>query len=245
MDRLEIDLMHLYRDLLKYKDWEKRVENRISGKYGYNMRIEIEKYINLKDKFILDLGSGYGDFTLECLKNNYNIDGTEPDIITRIISDTRLKNYNKHIFKDFGENLIFDSNIFDVIVCNRVLEHTNKSYEILEEIIRTLKPEGKAYITVPNYIYPYEEHYEVFTLIPVVLIPKTILMRTMLYLKGTNIFLDGINTKINTLDILNFLDRRNIQIRNITEEKLEQKYGIFSKVLKYFSPSFEFIIIKR
>ncbi len=57
-----------------------------------------------------------------------------------------------------GEALPFQSSSFDLILSHEVLEHVQDDRLAVQEIIRTLKPMGRAVIFVPNRGYPFETH---------------------------------------------------------------------------------------
>lgn len=46
-------------------------------------------------------------------------------------------------------NLVFSDNEFDFVICNHVLEHIDLEQQAIKEIIRVLKPGGKAILQVP------------------------------------------------------------------------------------------------
>lgn len=46
-------------------------------------------------------------------------------------------------------NILYDDNMFDVIICNHVLEHIPDEQKALSELIRVLKKGGKAFLNVP------------------------------------------------------------------------------------------------
>jgi SAM-dependent methyltransferase len=46
-------------------------------------------------------------------------------------------------------NLPFDSNCFDLVICSHVLEHIPDDQKAINEILRVLKVNGKAFIQVP------------------------------------------------------------------------------------------------
>ena len=48
-----------------------------------------------------------------------------------------------------GENIPFEDNYFDFIICTEVLEHCANPSKLLSEIFRVLKIRGRALITVP------------------------------------------------------------------------------------------------
>ena len=54
-----------------------------------------------------------------------------------------------------GKTFPFESESFDSIICNQVLEHVFEPKEFLSEIYRVLKPGGKLLLTVP---FVWDEH---------------------------------------------------------------------------------------
>lgn len=54
-----------------------------------------------------------------------------------------------------GKVFPFDSDSFDSVLCNQVLEHVFNPEEFLGEIVRVLKPGGKLLLTVP---FVWDEH---------------------------------------------------------------------------------------
>lgn len=63
-----------------------------------------------------------------------------------------------HIINGAGETLPLSSGTFDLILSHEVLEHVQDDRLAVREIIRTLKPGGRAVIFVPNRGYPFETH---------------------------------------------------------------------------------------
>ena len=57
-----------------------------------------------------------------------------------------------------GEELPFPSRIFNLILSHEVLEHVQDDRRAVEEMVRVLKPGGRAVIFVPNRGYPFETH---------------------------------------------------------------------------------------
>lgn len=53
-----------------------------------------------------------------------------------------------------ADELAFEDNHFDAIVCFQVLEHVPQPWRVLEECARVLKPGGFAIVTVP-FLFPY------------------------------------------------------------------------------------------
>jgi SAM-dependent methyltransferase len=58
------------------------------------------------------------------------------------------KNSKIDVFYD-GKNIPFEDNSFDSIFCSEVLEHVFNLDEVMPEIRRVMKPDGKILVTVP------------------------------------------------------------------------------------------------
>ncbi|MDP2649738.1 MAG: class I SAM-dependent methyltransferase [bacterium] len=111
------------------------------------------KYLSKKD-LVLDLGSGVGQNAIKSSKFCRKIIGAEID--RKLIDLAMLSANNKHIKNikfetgDLEKILKYKNNSFDKILFLDVLEHLNKREQILEEIKRTLKPNGLLLLGVPN-----------------------------------------------------------------------------------------------
>lgn len=76
------------------------------------------------------------------------------------LNDQWIPLYNPQWFKEFDRIICdieknpipFESNSFDYVIFTEVLEHVAIKHpkEILEEIVRILKPDGILYLTTPN-----------------------------------------------------------------------------------------------
>ncbi len=60
-----------------------------------------------------------------------------------------------------GEDLPFEDNQFDYVICAAVLEHTRRPWDVAEEIIRVLTPGGKVLVDYPflQGVHGYPHHY--------------------------------------------------------------------------------------
>jgi SAM-dependent methyltransferase len=122
-----------------------------SLKSGDTYRENQQKLISIAEKkykcVFLDCGCSDGSFTLEFSKK---IDAKEIwGVELSENSSLAAKKINIKIF-DLNNGLPFDSNYFDVILCNQVAEHIVNTDLLFKEIARVLKNNGKAYISVPN-----------------------------------------------------------------------------------------------
>jgi len=57
--------------------------------------------------------------------------------------------YSRDVIQIDITNIQYDDNIFDVIICNHVLEHVSDDKKALKELFRVLKPGGWAILQVP------------------------------------------------------------------------------------------------
>lgn len=134
---------------------------------GFQRRLDmVTKLVDLKDKKILDLGTGEGVWLVEFAKftSPENVYGSEYD---KELSDA-LKQDDSEVIKAGipkenivncpGEKLKFEDNFFDIVFQNEVLEHVQDDVQTLRESLRVLKPGGKLIFFTPNRGWPFEQH---------------------------------------------------------------------------------------
>lgn len=108
----------------------------------------LKKNSSLLSGKILDFGCGSKPYqhlfsnATEYIGVDYEIEG-------------RTENLDKIDFFYDGKKIPFEDNSFDGILCTEVLEHVFNIDELLKELHRILKPNGKAIITTP---FMWEEH---------------------------------------------------------------------------------------
>jgi len=123
-------------------------------------------YPDFKDKKILELGCGRGDFLLECHKERLDIVGVDvnPEYIK--ISEEKIKKsgFEPHIILAKGKELPFKDNYFDFINCVEVLEYTRDPEKVLMECYRVLKSNGQIFITIHNRFGARDAHYRLWFL---------------------------------------------------------------------------------
>lgn len=139
-------------------------EQKLSGriKFSYdNIPDEVEK--------LLDAGCSYGygtKYFAEKSKETYGIDISEEHI--RI---ARSKYPNINFSCRTTEATGFESDFFDAVVFNDVLEHTKDKIKSLSELFRVLKNNGTFIISTPNkglfgFLDPYNYGYYLRKLLP-------------------------------------------------------------------------------
>lgn len=122
----------------------------------------LEKIIpDLKRRKILEVGSGRGEFLTSMKVKGYDIVGVEPDPHKYEVIRANEKELGVRVeaIQALGEELPFDSETFDFIYCNNVLEHCKNPILLLRESCRVLKPSGLAYFTVINRFAFRDPHY--------------------------------------------------------------------------------------
>ena len=118
----------------------------------------ISKYRLEKDKKILDLGCGRGDFLkvlLEYGMIGFGVD--QSDQARKLCSTAEIKVCN------IEETLPYKKNTFDYVFSKSVLEHFYYPEKIVNEIHRVLKPGGLVITMVPDWKSIYKMFYEDYT----------------------------------------------------------------------------------
>lgn len=100
-----------------------------------------EKFLSIAPQYVkgrvLDIGCGKRPF--------YPF---MPEAVTEYVGQDNNPDVKPDIVCD-GTDIPVDPESFDTVLCNEVLEHVYKPQEVLQEIVRILKPGGYVYITVP------------------------------------------------------------------------------------------------
>jgi ubiquinone/menaquinone biosynthesis C-methylase UbiE len=106
---------------------------------------------------VADLGCGQGGYTIE-LERRFNY-VLATDIQPANIEHARTQaSHNTEFYCAPLENTPIDSERVDAAFVIEVLDHVNDVRRSLEEVRRILKPFAKAYISVPNALFPFETH---------------------------------------------------------------------------------------
>jgi ubiquinone/menaquinone biosynthesis C-methylase UbiE len=111
--------------------------------------LQKEGCLDQRFKRFLDLGCGGVGLGLLWLVQANEKHGIDPIPINKLSTGNQfLDNFAETVQNSVqyhhgkGENLPFENNYFDFIVCNNVLDHVHNPYHILSEIWRVLEPGG-------------------------------------------------------------------------------------------------------
>ena len=103
---------------------------------------------------ILENGCGVGMYVEHLTPFGGTVIGLEYDFERAAEARTN----SPHILNAAGELLPLPSATFDLILSHEVIEHVQNDRAAICEMIRVLKPGGRAVIFCPNRGYPYETH---------------------------------------------------------------------------------------
>jgi 2-polyprenyl-3-methyl-5-hydroxy-6-metoxy-1,4-benzoquinol methylase len=154
-----------FRDTLGRSNWQQCVERRlnVSLKAIHN---RFNFYTSPEGKKILEVGCGGGDMLIEIEKNDFakEIVGLEPAFQWGKCARIRTHDKHTYVISGVGEKLPFSKNYFDIVFSYQVVEHVQDLEQFLSELVRVCRPGGDIYITGPNYIIPFEYHYQIWLL---------------------------------------------------------------------------------
>jgi len=116
----------------------------------------IEQLVNSTNKEerlkILDIGCGTGGVS-EIFNKDHNVIGLDSDKdAIEFASKRGIK-----VKRGNAENLPFEKESFDIVLCLDVIEHTNDDKKVVNEIYRVLKKGGNTIIAVPAFNFLWGE----------------------------------------------------------------------------------------
>ena len=103
---------------------------------------------------VLENGCGVGMYVQKLSGFGGRVIGLEYDLERA----TEAGLNSKEIVNAAGEFIPLPSSTFDLILSHEVIEHVQDDRAAISEMIRVLKPGGRAVIFCPNRGYPYETH---------------------------------------------------------------------------------------
>ena len=116
------------RDIKNLSAWERLFKKIVWKQLG-----------DIKDKYILDFGSGEG-ITANYFAEKNCVVAVEP--WEEMLKDTWTDNEYRQIIGDVNSLKEFEDNSFDIIICHNVLEYIDDKENVIRELERVLKPNG-------------------------------------------------------------------------------------------------------
>lgn len=115
--------------------------------FSLKQKLNLINAFSFKERSLLDVGCGTGDFLEIAKKNDWTVCGIEPNAQARSMANKKTGNA---IF-DVDKLLNFNASSFDVITLWHVLEHLPNLEEQIRILKKLLKPNGTLIIAVPNH----------------------------------------------------------------------------------------------
>lgn len=138
---------------ISHTDSKKSILDRvyqIVKNYSLKKKLKLINSLHTKEKSILDIGVGTGDFISVCETNNWNVVGVEPHQKARTIAKNKLQKSESIIYNTIDE-ILDKTTRFDVITMWHVLEHVPNLNTYVSNLKQLLKPNGTLIVAVPNY----------------------------------------------------------------------------------------------
>ncbi len=112
--------------------------------YSLNKKVKlITKYSN-ENKSLLDVGAGTGDFLITAKKNNWNVNGVEPNSKAKKLATEK----GLRLFSNLDS---LPNKEYDIITLWHVLEHLPDLEIKIRKLKSLLKKDGTLIIAVPNF----------------------------------------------------------------------------------------------
>lgn len=103
---------------------------------------------------ILENGCGVGMYVEKLAAFGGRVVGLEFDLMRAVEAGMR----SREIVNAAGESIPLPDAVFDLILSHEVIEHVQDDRAAVREMMRVLKPGGRAVVFCPNRGYPFETH---------------------------------------------------------------------------------------
>ena len=116
--------------------------------YAYSYLPKVAGFSEYAGKDVLEIGCGVGTDLSQFAKNGANVTGIDLTEAAIELAKQRfdVMKLNGNLLTADAENLPFKDNSFDLVYSFGVLHHTPNTQRAINEVHRTLKPGGKAFI---------------------------------------------------------------------------------------------------
>lgn len=122
---------------------------------GYSFRVRKDRLLELLGKGsgrVLDVGCGPGVMTRDIISSGWTYDGV--DISESMIREAREKFPNISFSVGTVEHISTPNNSYNAVVAMGLVEYVPNDEEVINEINRILKKDGKFLVSLPNWWSP-------------------------------------------------------------------------------------------
>ena len=139
-----------------YNEWSDSYDADSNLKRDLDRQVTRESLANLHFNSILEIGCGTGKNTafLVQIGNNVHALDFSDGMIEKAREKVRAENV-RFSMADITKRWTFQDRLFDLILCNLVLEHIEDLSHIFSEARRTLKKKGRFFI---NELHPFKQY---------------------------------------------------------------------------------------
>lgn len=141
---------HIELNQQKWDSWAKSFDRKIYDFFRFMQKRTISLTALKEKDYFLDIGCGTGwavRHASKIIKENGKAFGIDlsPKMI-EIAKSNSQNNQNVFFFQANAENLPFEDNFFEFIICTNSFHHYFDTLKVLDEVFRVLKKEGEIYI---------------------------------------------------------------------------------------------------
>ncbi len=111
-----------------------------------DLRERFPKYAERKDRLLIDVGCGRGDFLVRMKDLGWNVLGIEPDAESARLAEGR----GIPVFRGTLEEARLEAGIADQVTLQHVIEHLTDPSAVIRESFRVLRRKGRLVIYTPN-----------------------------------------------------------------------------------------------
>ncbi len=138
--------------------WDKAADRGVPSlvwRFGQDRRLDmIRQWAPLEGAYVLVDGCGIGTYVQKLQALASTVVGV--DIEFERVQAGAAQSPTLHV--GACEDLPYPAGTFDVVLSHEVLEHVTDDRQAAAEMIRVLRPTGRAVVFVPNRLYPFETH---------------------------------------------------------------------------------------
>lgn len=211
------------------------------------IKILEDYYGDIKNLIALDLGSSTGIIDNVLADKFKKVIGCDIDKGAVEFAKQSFKKKNLEFRLEDAMNLSFKDNFFDIVICAQVYEHVPNPNKMFDEIYRILKKGGICYFAALNKLWIFEPHYNLPFLS---YLPKSL---ANIYVRATGKAKAYYETTFSYWGLTNLTKKfKKIDYTGSILSK-PKKFGYqtpavpkhFISLLKYFVPTFFWILVKE